>query len=107
MIETQLLVPCPACAMTPGLADNPTNQQGPGSTGYHKRGRWKGFPRSAMPLCRFCWGRKIVDLNRICECGMPALVYDQKFKVWSCGFDSCVKSAVWRLNRSPHCWDGL
>ena len=106
-LSIQLLAPCPACSATPGLADNPANQQGPGDTGYHKRGRYKGYPRSTMPVCRLCCGKKFVNLNHICECGMPALFYEGKLKVWYCGYESCAKAAVWRLNRSSAQWSGI
>ena len=107
--RTEVAVPCPACLLTPGLADTPMNQQGAGATGYHKRGHWKGLARSSMPLCRVCWGRKFVYPNRVCECGMPALVYSTKLEVWYCGFDSCANSANWRRNRPAQQdnWGGL
>src|SRR5713226_6720642 len=83
------LARCPACTQSPGLADTPRNQMGPGNNGLHKRGRWQGLPRNGMPLCAFCKGRRVVFLNRICECGMPGVVYDVKKKVWTCGAQMC------------------
>lgn len=88
--------PCPNCTRTPGLSDNNSNQMGPGPNGRHPRGRFRGYPRSTMPVCDFCKGLKVVFLNNICECGWPAVRWDEKEGVWSCGSQICVKSAVWR-----------
>jgi hypothetical protein len=104
--NAQFVARCPACTQTPGLADTSRNQMGPGSNGSHKRGRWKGLPRNSMPVCRFCLGRGVVYLNRICECGMPAVVHDGKKKVWTCGADLCVGHAVWRLGTSGYSVSG-
>ena len=113
----QAVALCPACVFTPGLADSPENQMGQGTNGVHKRGRWKGFPRSSMPRCRFCQGSGVVYLNRICECGMPAVLYTEKQKVWYCGAEMCANAANWRANRTnmsgaagghhPHPWESL
>jgi len=98
--NASFLARCPACTQSPGLCDTPRNQMGPGPNGRHKRGRWKGLERSSMPVCAFCHGRKVVFLNRICECGMPAVLYDTKVKVWSCGSEMCITHAAWRLNKT-------
>lgn len=98
--NAQFVAQCPACnPHSPGLADTPANQMGQGTNGLHKRGRWQGLPRNSMPLCRFCRGAGVVYLNRICECGMPAMLYAEKQKVWYCGWEACAQSACWRANR--------
>jgi hypothetical protein len=94
--NSQFVARCPACTQTPGLADTAQNQMGPGKNGVHKRGRYKGQFRSSMPLCAFCKGSKVVFLNRICECGMPAVMLDVKRRIWSCGSALCVEHAAWR-----------
>jgi hypothetical protein len=91
--------PCPNCTRTPGLADRPDNQMGQGPNGKHPRGRFKGYYRSAMPACDFCQGLGYIFLNRICECGYPAVKWDEKDNVWTCGLQACTKSALWRKNR--------
>jgi hypothetical protein len=91
---------CPACTQSPGLCDTNRNQMGPGGNGLHKRGRWKGLHRVSMPVCNFCQGRAVVFLNRICECGMPAVLHDDKRKVWTCGSELCISHAVWRQGAS-------
>lgn len=108
LIEPVVSVPCPACQFTPGLADNPTNQQGPGANGMHKRGRWKGLYRNSMPVCQLCKGRGIVYPSRICECGWPAVLYAVKQKVWCCGSENCAKYAALRRDgvRAQGVWHG-
>lgn len=93
-------VRCVACLQQPGQADNSRNQMGPGKNGVHKRGRYKGRPRSSMALCDFCKGRRVVFLNRICECGWPAVLYERKLKVWYCGLEACAKHADYRLHKT-------
>jgi hypothetical protein len=97
--NAQFVARCPACALTPGLADRPSNQMGPGKNGVHKRGRWRGQYRTAMPVCAFCKGAKVVFLNRICECGMPAVLLDTRRKIWYCGQTNCLEAALWRLQK--------
>lgn len=99
--NANFVVPCPSChPNSPGLADTPANQMGQGSNGWHKRGRFAGLPRNSMPLCRFCRGGGVVFLNRTCECGMPAVLFSGKQKVWYCGAEPCATSAAWRMNRT-------
>jgi hypothetical protein len=88
--------PCPNCTRTPGLSDNMHNQMGPSPNGRHPRGRYKGYNRSAMPVCKFCQGLRVVFPNRICQCGFPAVRWDEKALLWSCGDGACIKAAVWR-----------
>lgn len=97
MVQKEAIAACPACQFTPGLADRPSNQQGPGSNGTHKRGRWATLARNSMPVCAFCKGRKFVYLDKICECGMPAVWYFEKMKVWCCGSDICARAAERRI----------
>jgi len=111
--NAQFIAPCPACAdgPNPGLADSSRNQMGPGNNGLHKRGKWRGLPRNSWPPCDFCKGLGIVYLNRICECGYPAVLYDGKRKVWYCGHLSCLDHAAWRVglsnNNAAVAWSGL
>lgn len=93
--------PCPNCSRTPGLSDCPANQMGPGSNGKHPRGRFKGYFRSTMPVCDFCKGLRVVFPNRICECGWPAVKWDEVENVWCCGSGICAKSASYR-KLHPH-----
>lgn len=87
--------PCPACTHTPGLADCMANQMGQAPNGRRRR-RHRGLYRSAMPVCDFCKGLRVVCLNRICECGYPAIIWDEDKNVWSCGLKACIASALWR-----------
>lgn len=94
------VAPCGACSdpdgRPSGLSDNMRNQQGSGPNGIHKRGRYKGHYRSSMPVCQWCHGRGVVFLNRMCECGMPAMFFSAKEKVWNCGSGTCLQKAIWR-----------
>ena len=111
--NAQFIAACPSCSdgPNPGLADAPANQMGPGNNGLHKRGKWRGLPRNSWPVCDFCKGLGIVYLNRICECGYPAVLYDGKGKVWYCGHLACLSHAVWRVglssNNAAQSWSGL
>jgi hypothetical protein len=92
--------PCPACIQQPGLGDCAANQMGPGKNGKHSRGRYKGQFRMPMPVCDFCKGGGVVFLNRICECGMPAVILDTKSRIWNCGSTICLAQALWRKGLS-------
>lgn len=93
---------CPGCTgpdgYPTGLADTPANQQGPGSNGRRRSGgfKWQGKARTAMPKCPLCQGEGFVFLNRICECGGPAILLDKKEKVWTCGSKACLQHAIYR-----------
>ena len=99
-VAQNVVVPCAACrtpdGFSSGLADNMRNQMGPGPNGTIRKGRRKGLYRRSMPFCRLCKGRGWVYADRICECGLPALFYDEKEKAWSCGDSICLAHAVFR-----------
>lgn len=109
--NAQWVAACPLCSdtPTPGLIDTCQNQQGPGSNGVHKRGRYKGLYRNSMPVCWLCKGLKVVYLNRVCECGSAAVIHNSEKKVWTCGSIPCVERASWRSNpvSTAAVWDGL
>jgi hypothetical protein len=98
--NAQHVARCPACIQQPGLGDRMDNQMGPGKNGRHARGRYKGHFRSSMPVCEFCKGSGVVFLNRICECGGPAVILDTKSRIWNCGSAICLSHALWRKGLS-------
>ena len=93
------VAPCPACAHggSPGLVDTEQNQLGPGTNGRHKRGKWRGYERSSMALCKFCKGGGVVFLEEICECGMPAVLWHKELGFYFCGAQDCMQAKQGRL----------
>jgi hypothetical protein len=82
----ELIAECPLCQGR-GWDDPDWNMLGPGRP--NKNG-------NTMPSCRLCKGRKLVYLNKVCECGGASVWFHKKHGVWYCGREAC---AIYAKNR--------
>lgn len=89
---------CPLCGGT-GYNDTMQNQSGATRTAFNRGPH--------IPLCRLCKGGKVVNLDRVCECGGPAVCQDYESKLWFCGRPECLGAAKFRAGRAKHLAEAL
>jgi hypothetical protein len=76
-----------------GFDDTMSNQLGPG-----ERASYNG---KRMPSCWVCKGRKYVFMNKVCECGCSAVIFDATDNIWYCGRDLCKRAVKYRVHGAP------